>query len=123
MDKLNHIRKVHYREIPSVKYDIYSNLTLKNGLHVTLINNKNQSHRFYLPESFKTNISLYGLSKSSYSQYDLIAFHIFRYAQVQLSFTHSQWKILWRLLLYSNSFIIAIVKTIKLIKAYKRVGC
>ena len=116
-DRFKHIRKVHFAEIPSIKEENYF-LSVSNGLHIILTNNKKEEHRVYLPSTYMTDTLKYELCyDDQFSQRDRLAFHIFRFL-MEKRFTKSQWKILYRLLRYSNNIFSAIKKLFLLLVSY-----
>lgn len=114
-DKYRHLRKVHFTEIPSIKYLNEHIITFKDGLHVYLTNNQGDQHKVYISERFTIDISYLQRSKLNYSVYDLTAYYVYVYL-LRLSFTQSQWKVLWKLLRYSNDLILTIRKFLEILE-------
>ena len=116
-DRFKHIRKVHFAEIPSIKEEDFF-LSVSNGLHITLTNNKKEEHKIYLPSTYMTDMLHYELCyEDQFTQRDKLAFHIYRFL-MEKSFTKSQWKILYKLLRYSNNTFSAIKKLFLLLISY-----
>jgi len=115
-DRFKHIRKVHFAEIPSIKEEDFF-LSVSNGLHIILTNNKSEEHRVYLPSTYMTDTLKYELVDNQFTQRDRLAFHIYRFLMTK-NFTKSQWKILYRLLRYSNNVFQAIKKLFLFLVSY-----
>lgn len=114
-NKYKCIKKVHFMEIPSIKYIDDDTVTFKNGLHVYLTNPQGEKHKLYIPERFHLNVKDLKQSKLNYDTYDITAMYVYQYYQ-RLSITTCQWKILWKLLRYSNSLIMTIKKFLEILE-------
>ena len=110
MSKFKHIKKVHFAEMPSVKYLDKNTAYLKGGLHIYLTNNKNHQRRFYLPENFCVDISKL---KSKLTKYDITAICAYKYVN-NLCFSSYSKSMLWKMLRYSNGLISSIIKFLEI---------
>lgn len=114
-NKYNRIKKVHFMEIPSIKFINDNLVTFNEGLHVVLTNPQNEQHRLYIPERFHINIRKLNQSKLFYSTYDITAMYVYQYF-LGFQITKYQWKILWKLLRYSNNLIVTIKKFLEILE-------
>lgn len=110
-DKLSSLKSISYHEIPSIRI-IDGVLNVAYGLHVILtykLGKELHFHKIFVSASYETDLTKYSID-TQMSKYDLLAFHIFRYIKERCSFSSKEWKVLWKILRRSNSF----VKSIKL---------
>lgn len=114
------VTSVHFQEIPSFGCDSFMNFYLKNGIHL-IIESKRRTHRMYISSNFKTNLFQFSLMYDTrFSNFDVLAFHIFRYIKEKCSFTSLPNIVLWKLLRLSNDIIYSITKFIRLVRAYDK---
>ena len=113
-DKYKRIKKVHFTEIPSIKYLNNTTICLKDGLHVYVTNDKDEQHKCYMSEQFKTDIRKFKKSIFNYTKHDITAICVYRYIN-NLAFTKCSKRILWKMLRYSNNLIISLVKFLEIL--------
>jgi hypothetical protein len=120
MKRLKYIKKINYQEIPSVMTNDDGEFYISRGLHVILHYDNDRARKLFISDSYRTNIKDYSISTVIYSNHDLIAFHVYRYLQERCNFSEQNWRVLWKLLRYSNSFINCIKKFYDLLKKFSQ---
>ena len=116
MNKLKLV-KVNYQEIPSFCTNDDGEFYVSKGVHV-IFTYSTKKHKIFIPETYKTMYIEYELFAKTYSVYDLLAFHIYRFLHTNCLFKCPRKSILWYLLRQSNSLITSIRKFIFLLYVY-----